>query len=111
MYLQPGNEAEAAGQAEGVLQQALHCGFRFAALGDFNLTPQHPMILEYLDSGEVCAGDDCQPGVVQPATGPVFRGSRRRRIDFAYSIRSFALRMSIILKGLRTILLCLTIMT
>ena len=96
MYLQPGNEAEAAGQAEDVLQQALHCGFRFAALGDFNLTPQHPMILEYLDSGEVCAGDDCQPGVVQQPLA---------------SIRSFALRMFIILKGLRTILLCLTIMT
>ena len=83
LYLQAGNEVQAAAQAEDIFQQALHSGFRFVAVGDFNLTQQHPVILEYLSSGMLVAGDACCPGEELPATGPVYQGRRRRRIDFA----------------------------
>ena len=75
VYLQSGDEVVASGQAEDVLQQAIHTGFRFVAIG-----VQPPA---YLASGNICAVDECRPGEELPPTGPRLRGRRRRRIDFA----------------------------
>ena len=83
VYLQCGNEPEAAGQFEEVLQACLATGFRFVIVGDFNLTPEHHIFLEYAASGLISLGDDCVPGGDLPPSGPVYRGARRRRIDFA----------------------------
>ncbi|CAE7475726.1 L96 [Symbiodinium sp. CCMP2592] len=83
LYLKVSDEAKAAAQAEEILQHALQSGFRFVAVGDYNLTQQHHVLLEYLSSGIVVAGDACRPGEDLPATGPVYHGRRRRRIDFA----------------------------
>ena len=83
LYLQVGSEPQAVAQAEDIFQHALHCGFRFVAIGDFNVTQQHPVLLEYLTSGMLVAGDGCCPGEELPATGPVRQGRRRRRIDYA----------------------------
>ena len=83
LYLEVGNEPVAAGQAEDVLQQAVRTGFRFVAIGDWNLLPEHPVLLEYCSSGLVSCADECRPGEQLPATGPVYQGSCRRRIDFA----------------------------
>ncbi|OLP28704.1 hypothetical protein AK812_SmicGene48905, partial [Symbiodinium microadriaticum] len=77
------NEPQAIAQAEDVFQHALHSGFRFIAIGDFNVTQQHPVLLDYLTSGMLVTGDGCCPGEELPATGPVYRGRRRRRIDYA----------------------------
>ena len=41
------------------------------------------MLLEYCSSGLVSCADECRPGEQLPATGPVYQGSRRRRIVFA----------------------------
>ena len=78
LYLEAGNEPVAAGQAEDVLQQAVHAGFRFVAIGDWNLLPEHPVLLEYCTSGLVSCADECRPGELLPATGPMYQGSRRR---------------------------------
>ena len=83
LYLQCGDEATAAGQAEDILQQPLRVGFGFVAIGDFNMLPQHPVLVECLAAGGVCAGDDCRPGEELPPIGPIFQGHRRRRIDFS----------------------------
>ena len=85
LYLQVSDELQAAAQAEDIFQQALYSGFRFVAIGDYNLTQQNPVLFEYLSSGMLVAGDACCPGEELPATGPVHRGRRRRRIDFALS--------------------------
>ena len=81
VYLQSGDEPTAAGQAEDLVQLAFHSGFRFLVLGDFNLEQTHPVIADCVLAGAVHRCDDCFPGALPP-TGPVFRGSRRRRIDF-----------------------------
>ena len=83
LYLQVRDEPQAVAQAEDIFQHALHSGFRFIAIGDFNVTQQHPVLLDYLTSGMLVAGDGCCPGEELPATGPVYRGRRRRRIDYA----------------------------
>ena len=83
VYLQNGNEATAAGQFEDILQLCLQTGFRFVMVGDFNLTPAHEVLIEHVAGGSVSLADDCRLGEVLPATGPVYRGTRRRRIDFA----------------------------
>ena len=85
VYGQAGDEATAADQIEDILQMAMHSGFRFLLLGDFNLVPAHPMLLDYLADGTVIACDECQPGEQLPPTGPVYKGHRRRRIDFGLS--------------------------
>ena len=81
VYGQVGDEATAADQIEDILQMAMRSGFRFLLLGDFNLVPAHPMLLDYLADGTVIACDECQPGEQLPPTGPVCKGHRRRRID------------------------------
>ena len=83
VYLTCGNEATAAGQLEDVLQVCLQSRFRFIIIGDFNLTQEHETLLEYAISGCIRCADSCRPGGCLPATGPVFRGFRRRRIHFA----------------------------
>ena len=82
---QAGDEAAVADRIEDILQMAMHSGFRFLLLGDFNLVPAHPMLLDYLADGTVIAYDECQPGEQLPPTGPVYKGHRRRRIDFGLS--------------------------
>lgn len=81
VYLQAGDESAAAGQAEDLAQLALHSGFRFLLLGDFNLEQEHPVIMECATTGVIKRCDDCYPGLLPP-TGPAYRGTRRRRIDF-----------------------------
>ena len=83
VYLKCGDEAAAASQLEDVLQCCLQSRFRFVIVGDFNLTQEHGTLLEYAASGCIRCADECRPGECLPATGPVCRGSRRRRIDFA----------------------------
>eukprot|EP00439_Symbiodinium_sp_Y106_P033647 s699_g4.t1 len=75
VYLQAGDESAAAGQL------ALHSGFRFLLLGGFFLVQEHPVIMECATTGVVKRCDDCYPSLLPP-TGPVYRGTRRRRIDF-----------------------------
>ena len=70
VYFQAGHEPTASGQTEAVLQAAVGTGFRFVMLGDFNLTPSHHTILEYLDMAPIVHCDDCQRGPPLPPTGP-----------------------------------------
>ena len=85
VYLQAGDERVASVQAEALLQQVLRSGFRFVALGDWNLEQEHNALVDY-HAGELLRRcDECWLGEPTPATGPVYRGARRRRIDFALS--------------------------
>ena len=76
VYFQSGHEPTAAGQMED-----------FVVLEDFNLTPEHHTLLEYLGIAPVARCDDCHRGPPLPATGPKVQGTRRRRIDFGLSHR------------------------
>ncbi|CAE7040599.1 unnamed protein product [Symbiodinium sp. CCMP2592] len=71
-YLQSGDEPTAAGQAMDLAQMAVHSGFKFLLLGDFNLEQEHPVIRDCVLTGIVRRCDDCHPGVLPP-TGPIFR--------------------------------------
>ena len=86
VYLQSGKPQVAQAQANDTLSGALASGRRCLAFGDWNLVQEEGELAALLQANVVHACDEAAWGQDLPPTGPVFKGSRRRRVDYAVSV-------------------------
>ena len=86
VYLQSGKPQVAQAQANDILSGALSSGRRCLAFGDWNLVQEEGELAALLQANVVHACDEAAWGQDLPPTGPVFKGSRRRRVDYAVSV-------------------------
>ena len=86
IYLQSGAFYMAQAQALDLISAADSTGRRCLLLGDWNLEQNEGDLAMLIQQGVVRACDAAARGQQLPMTGPVYRGSRRRRIDFALTL-------------------------
>ncbi|CAE7531982.1 unnamed protein product, partial [Symbiodinium microadriaticum] len=79
----PQSEARAQAQAMDVLMAAKSTGLPFIVAGDWNTTQETGALARAIQNQAVLACDEVDLSSNLPATGPIYSGSRRRRIDFA----------------------------
>ena len=89
-YLQSGQPAVADAQSQDILSAADSCGRPALVFGDFNMTQEQGTVAELLAANVVRACDDAARGAILPPTGPVYQGSRRRRIDYGLTLHGLA---------------------
>ena len=89
-YLQSGQPAVADAQSQDVLSAADSCGRPALVFGDFNMTQEQGTVAELLAANVVRACDDAARGAILPPTGPLYQGSRRRRIDYGLTLHGLA---------------------
>ena len=81
VYLQSGKPLVAQAQANDILAGALSSGRRCLAFGDWNLVQEEGDLAALLQAGVVHSCDEAAWGQELPPTGPVYHGSRRRRVE------------------------------
>ena len=89
-YLQSGQPAVADAQSQDILSAADSCGRPALVFGDFNMTQEQGTVAELLAANVVRACDDAARGAILPPTGPLYQGSRRRRIDYGLTLHGLA---------------------
>ena len=86
VYLQNGKADQANAQAVDCIMEAANAGRRTLVLGDWNLTQEEGEIAAMIHSGTIHPCDAAAKGLVLPPTGPVYNGTRRRRIDYGVTL-------------------------
>ena len=86
VYLQNGKADQANAQAVDCIMEAANAGRRTLVLGDWNLTQEEGEIAAMIHSGTIHPCDAVAKGLVLPPTGPVYNGTRRRRIDYGVTL-------------------------